>query len=147
MEFTQSVTLFLVPIIVFFVTEIVKIVNYIRKYGRNASYFSLLDGHMPSAHTAYVSSLVTMMWLFEGYRSPSFAVSLILATIVITDALKLRAHVGHQAEYLNHIVRHLNLDAKEFPPLKIHVGHKPKEVAVGAVFGILLTLVITAFLV
>jgi acid phosphatase family membrane protein YuiD len=147
MEFTQSIALFLIPIAVFFVTEVIKLLNYNRKHGRDISYYSLLDGHMPSAHTAYVASLVITMWLFEGYRSPMFAVSLIMATIVITDALKLRAHVGHQAEYINRIILKLNLDEKEFSHLKERVGHKPKEVVVGAFLGILLTLLFAAFLI
>lgn len=146
MESVQSIALFLIPVIVFFVTEIIKLLNFIRKHGWDVSY-SLLDGHMPSAHTSYVTSLVTVMWLFEGYRSPAFAVSLIMATVVITDALRLRMHVGHQAEYINNITRHFNLDEQQFPRLKERVGHRPAEVAVGAVLGIALTLLIASFIV
>lgn len=146
MEFTQSAALFLIPIAVGLSTEVIKFINYIRKHGWDISY-SLLDGHMPSAHTAYVTSLVTTMWLYEGYRSPVFAIALIMAIIVVTDALRLRAHVGHQAQYINNIIRHFKLDEKEFPRLKERVGHRPGEVVIGAIAGFLLTLLFTAFIV
>ncbi len=146
MEFTQSAALFLVPIAVGLLTELIKFVNYIRKYGWDINY-SIAYGHMPSAHTAYVASLVTTMWVFEGYRSPVFAIALIMAIIVIMDALRLRVYIGQNAQYVNSIIKHLNLDEKEFPALKERVGHKPAEVVVGAICGILLTLVITTFLI
>jgi acid phosphatase family membrane protein YuiD len=142
-ELTQSVALFLVPIAVGITTEIIKFVNYIRKHGWHNDY-SIVDGHMPSAHTAYITSLVTIVYLFEGYRSSSFAVALVMAIIVITDALRLRAHVGRQAETINRIVNTLSLNTNDFPHLKERVGHRPAEVAVGAVCGALLTVVFFA---
>jgi hypothetical protein len=146
MEFTQSAALFLIPIAVGLITEGIKFINYIRKYGWNIDY-SIAYGHMPSAHTAYVVSLVTTMWIFEGYRSPTFAIALIMAIIVIMDALRLRVYMGQQAHYINGIVKHLNLDEQLFAPLKERVGHKPKEVFIGAIFGVILTLLFTAFFV
>jgi acid phosphatase family membrane protein YuiD len=143
MELTQAAVLFLIPIAVGLITEVIKFLNYIRKHGWDIGY-SILDGHMPSAHTAYVASLVTTMWLYEGYQSSAFAISLIMAIIVVTDALRLRAHVGHQAEYINNIVTQLKLDTTQFPRLKERVGHKPKEVFVGALCGIALTLLFYA---
>lgn len=145
MEFTQSVALFIIPITVGVTTEIIKFLNYIRKHGWNLNY-SIAYGHMPSAHTAYVTSLVTTMWLFEGLASPVFAISLIMAIIVIMDALRLRVYMGQHAQYINDIIQHLKLDENHFPRLKERVGHKPAEVAVGAVVGVILTLLFTALI-
>ncbi len=145
-EFTQSIALFLIPIAVGLITESIKFLNYIRKYGWDINY-SIAYGHMPSAHTAYVVSLVTTMWLFEGYRSPTFAIALIMAIIVIMDALRLRVYIGQYAEHINRLVQQLKLDENQFPKLKERVGHKPEEVAVGALCGIFLTLLIFAFVV
>ena len=145
MELTQSAALFLIPISVGLTTEVIKFINYIRKHGFDVGY-SILDGHMPSAHTAYVASLVTTMWLYEGYKSSVFAISLVMSIIVIVDALRLRAHVGHQAEYINNIVTKLKLDTEQFPRLKERVGHKPQEVFVGAICGIALTLLFAAII-
>lgn len=144
MEFTQSVALFIIPITVGLTTEIIKFINYTRKYGWNINY-SIAYGHMPSAHTAYVTSLVTTMWLFEGYRSPVFAIALIMAIIVIMDALRLRVYMGQHAQYINEIIQHLDIDESRFPRLKERVGHKPEEVAVGAICGVILTIIFSAF--
>jgi uncharacterized protein len=145
MEFTQSIALFLIPIAVGITTELIKFINYIRKHGFDINY-SIAYGHMPSAHTAYVTSLVTTMWLFEGYRSPVFAISLIMAIIVIMDAVRLRVYMGQYAQHINHLVEHFNLSEEEFPKLKERVGHKPEEVIVGALCGIGFTMLIFAFL-
>jgi hypothetical protein len=146
MGLTSSAALFLIPIAVGLITEGIKFLNYARKYGWDINY-SVAYGHMPSAHTAYVTSLVTTMWVFEGYASPTFAIALIMAIIVIMDALRLRVYMGQYAQHINAIVKHLNLDEKEFVPLKERVGHKPREVIVGAIFGVILTLLFTAFIV
>lgn len=145
MEFTQSSALFIIPIAVGLITEGIKFLNYIRKYGWDINY-SIAYGHMPSAHTAYVTSLVTTMFLFEGYRSPTFAIAFIMAIIVIMDALRLRVYMGQHAQQINSIVKHLNLDEKDFPTLKERVGHKPSEVIVGAICGVLLTILFAAFI-
>lgn len=145
MEFTQSTALFIIPIAVGLTTEVIKFINYIRKHGWNLNY-SIAYGHMPSAHTAYVISLVTTMWLFEGYKSPVFAIALIMAIIVIMDALRLRVYMGQHAQYINDVIQYLNLDEKQFPRLKERVGHKPEEVIVGAIVGVILTIVFSAFL-
>ncbi|MDD5083830.1 MAG: divergent PAP2 family protein [Candidatus Moranbacteria bacterium] len=145
MIFTHSVALFVIPIAVGIITEGIKFLNYIRKHGWNINY-SIAYGHMPSAHTAYVLSLVTTMWIFEGYHSSAFAIAFIMAIIVIMDALRLRVYMGQYAKHINDIVTHLNLDPDKFPALKERVGHKPAEVVVGALCGIVLTLLITAFI-
>lgn len=144
MEFTQSAALFIIPIAVGLITEMIKFINYVRKYGWDINY-SIAYGHMPSAHTAYVISLVTTMFIFEGFRSPTFAVAFIMAVIVIMDALRLRVYMGQHAQYINNIVHHLNLDEEQFPTLKERVGHTPSEVIGGAVCGIILTLLFAAF--
>lgn len=143
MEFTHSAALFLIPITVGILTEGIKFLNYIRKHGFDINY-SIAYGHMPSAHTAYVVSLVTTMWVFEGYTSSAFAIALIVAIIVIMDALRLRVYMGQYAKHINDIVTHLKLDESQFPVLKERVGHKPSEVLVGALCGIALTLLLAA---
>lgn len=131
--------LFLVPILVGVVTEAIKFANYCRKYGWDIRY-SLTYGHMPSAHTAFVASLVTTVAFVDGFSTTSFAIALSLAIIVIFDALRLRVYMGEHAQYLNALTKELKLDETRFARLKERVGHKPEEVAVGALVGILLTL-------
>lgn len=141
----HSIALFLIPIAVGLTTELIKFINYIRKYGWDIHY-SIAYGHMPSAHTAYVLSLVTTMWLFEGLNSPAFAISIIMAIIVIMDALRLRVYIGQSAQQINGIVAELHLDREKFPELKERVGHKISEVVVGGICGFLLTLLFASFI-
>ncbi len=135
----SGILLFLVPILVSLITEAIKFANYCRKHGWDLRY-SIAYGHMPSAHTAFVSSLVTTVALFDGFTTTSFAIALTLAIIVVFDALRLRVYMGDHARYLNHLTKELKLDESNFPRLKERVGHKPEEVAVGAIVGVLLTL-------
>lgn len=141
--FSEPILLFLIPAVVAIITEIVKFVLYSMKHGFDMRY-SLAYGHMPSAHTAFVTSLVTTVAFFDGFSNVSFAIAFTLAVIVIFDALRLRVYMGDHARYLNTIVKELKMDESQFPRLKERVGHKPEEVAVGAVVGILLTLFIVA---
>ena len=139
----NEILLFLVPILVGVITEAIKFANYCRKHGWDLRY-SLAYGHMPSAHTAFVASLVTTVALIDGFTTTSFAIALALATIVIFDALRLRVYMGEHAQYLNALIKELKLDESNFPRLKERVGHKPEEVAVGALIGIFLTLLFFA---
>ncbi len=139
----NQILLFLIPIVVSIITEAIKFANYCRKYGWDIRY-SITYGHMPSAHTAFVMSLVTTVALIDGFTTTSFAIALSLAIIVIGDALRLRVYMGDQAKFLNELSKELHLNETKFPRLKERVGHKPKEVAVGAFVGIFLTLLLFA---
>ena len=135
----SQIIVFLVPVLVAVLTEAIKFANYCRKYGWDIRY-SIAYGHMPSAHTAFVASLVTTVALEDGFEKTTFAIALTLAIIVIFDALRLRVYMGEHARFLNSLVKELRLDETKYPRLKERVGHKPEEVAVGALVGILLTL-------
>ena len=139
----NEIMLFLVPILVVIITEGIKFANYCRKHGWDLRY-SIAYGHMPSAHTAFVASLVTTVALVDGFTQTSFAIALTLAIIVIFDALRLRVYMGEHARYLNNLTKELKLDESNFPRLKERVGHKPEEVGVGALVGIFLTLLFFA---
>lgn len=132
---------FLVPIVVGLTAEVVKFLNYCRKYGWDITY-SIAYGHMPSAHTAFVTSLATTVGFLEGWETAAFGVAVCFATIVIMDALRLRVYMGQQAKILNHLTAKLNLSKSEFPHLKERVGHKPSEVVVGGLFGIIVTFIL-----
>jgi acid phosphatase family membrane protein YuiD len=77
----------------------------------------------------------------NGFGSTYFAISVILAAIVMYDAAGVRQSVGIQSVVLNRII--LELKRKE-PLVKIEadlrelMGHTPFEVLVGALLGIAL---------
>lgn len=136
---------FLIPIFVGVVTQGVKYTVYSIKHGWDIKY-AMTHGHMPSAHTAFIVSLVTSIGFFSGIQSGAFAVSVILAIIVIDDAVRLRMYMGDQGRYLNMLIRQLEVDESKFPRLKERIGHRISEVIVGGIFGFILTILLTGWI-
>ncbi len=101
-------------------------------------------GGMPSSHTAFVMSLATAVGKINGWDSPSFAISIVLAFIVMYDAAGVRRAAGNQAKILNIIINDL---AQHKPlgeeKLKELLGHTPVEVLAGALLGIIIANILT----
>ncbi|MBF8281926.1 MAG: hypothetical protein HW378_841 [Anaerolineales bacterium] len=97
----------------------------------------LSTGGMPSSHSALVAALSVAVGLQEGFTSPLFAISWVLAMIVIYDAIGIRRHAGDHARVLNLMIDELftghPLAEKE---LKEVLGHTPREVIAGMALGI-----------
>ena len=87
---------------------------------------------MPSSHSAFVVSLATIIFIEEG-ASTTFAVSLVLAFIVLRDAFGVRRTVGDEGLILNKIVKKIKLKTETH----FSMGHTPKQVLVGALIGLL----------
>ncbi len=98
------------------------------------------SGGMPSSHSAMVCSLVFAIGYRSGLRSDVFALAVIFAVIIMYDATGVRQATGKQAKVLNQILRELfaghPVSEEE---LKELIGHTPTEVYVGALVGILST--------
>ncbi|CAL9013715.1 unnamed protein product [Prunus brigantina] len=98
----------------------------------------MLDsGGMPSSHSATVTALAVAIGLKDGVGGPAFAISLVLACIVMYDASGVRLHAGRQAELLNQIVYELPPEhpLSSVRPLRDSLGHTPLQVVAGAVLG------------
>jgi len=132
---------FLIPITVGILTQMIKFTLYTFKHGWNIEY-AFTHGHMPSAHTSLVISLLVTMAKFEGVNSSAFALSAVLSFIVIDDAARIRMYLGDQGRYLNMLVDQLKgeIDESKFPRLKERVGHRVSEILGGAFIGFFLTL-------
>ena len=83
-------------------------------------------GGMPSAHTATVSGLAVAVGKSMGFSSSQFAIALIFATVVITDALHLRQEVGRHSKVLEKLTKE---------KFNTSSGHKISEVIVGLFLG------------
>ena len=106
------------------------------------------SGGMPSSHSATVCSLTVAAGLCYGAGSFEFAVSFVLAMIVMYDAMGVRRETGKQARLLNTILleKPLKLSGEVLQErLKEYVGHTPLQVFAGAVLGIGLTFGIDHF--
>ena len=97
------------------------------------------DGGMPSAHTASVVSLATALFLETGF-SALFVIGVIFALIVINDALKVRMITQEQSRIINKLTE----GKKDYKRLDERVGHKPLEVLVSLVLGIIIPIIIYA---
>jgi acid phosphatase family membrane protein YuiD len=99
------------------------------------SYF-ITSGGMPSSHTAVVCALATSIALTFGTGSVYFAISVVLAAIVMYDAAGVRQSVGKQSAMINRILKGSKLNIEQ--ELREFIGHTPFQVFMGAVVGVLI---------
>ena len=133
--------IFIIPIIVGCATQCAKVLLHAKKCKKIDPKFLLISGHMPSAHSAFVVSITTIVAFLDGIYSIAFAISFVFSYIVIYDALKIRINIGHNGEVLNKLIQEIpNIEKKNYPLLRERVGHKPLEVLVGAILGFILTI-------
>lgn len=127
----------LLPLIAGAIAQIIKF--FIKSNKQKFSYKNLLAySGMPSGHSAIIISLATIIGLKEGFGSPLFAVCVVLAIIVIRDALGIRRYLGEHGRVLNVLVKDLGDDHvldKKYPRLLEKIGHTPLQVLVGSLIG------------
>lgn len=71
---------------------------------------------MPSSHTAVVVAVSFVIGWIDGIDSHLFSLSLVIAAIVIYDALNIRYHAGEQARILNKITDKLSKHHDDIEP-------------------------------
>ena len=124
MQFFQNYPV-AVPFAAILLAEILKaIIDIIRK--RKKVRF-INPGGMPSGHSAFVSALAVVAANREGIESMAFMISVVLAVIVMYDAVILRQQVGLHAKAINRLRPESRLEES--------IGHSLWEVVAGAVFG------------
>ena len=136
----------IVPIVAWFISQIIKIIinALVHKEFRIERLWG--DGGMPSGHSATVCALLTMCGFSYGFDSAAFAISFIVATIVMNDAVGVRREAGKQAVTLKQLAELVNsaiADPDEHvrtEKLKELVGHTPLQMVFGALLGIFVAL-------
>ena len=100
------------------------------------------SGGMPSSHSALVCSATLATGLFLGFRTPVFALAVVLMMIVVYDAAGVRREAGRHAERINILIEELfsgqPISEKQ---LKEVIGHTPVEVIAGVLLGFATALV------
>jgi acid phosphatase family membrane protein YuiD len=120
-----------------FTAQILKTITAYWKHQRFNAERLVGAGGMPSSHTALVVSLASAIGLHDGIDSSLFAVSVVLAGIVMYDAAGVRRAAGKQARVLNKLVQEVRTKHTVHETrLKELLGHTPLEVLAGAVLGI-----------
>ncbi len=116
-------------------------------------------GGMPSSHSSLVISVVIYALRFKGVGSSEFAFAILIAGIVIYDAMSVRYNAGLHAKELNKLRKIIDelddeisqLSGTEDDPdiddlvnpkdLKEFLGQTPIEVLAGSMLGILIAMV------
>ena len=96
---------------------------------------------MPSAHSASVIALVVMVAGLNGTEGGLFALTALFAAIVMYDAMMVRRSSGEQGAALTELLANSKL-AKTIRLPRVAKGHTPVEVAVGALLGMVVGLVV-----
>lgn len=107
------------------------------------------SGGMPSCHSATVCALATAVIMQHGTGSTECAIAIMLAIIVMYDAMGVRRETGIQAKVLNEMIELFTKMGNEMSVedrLKEFVGHTPLQVLVGAIWGIVTALVVNNIL-
>lgn len=129
------------PIIAALLTQVIKVFIKSNNQHFNLKAVVAYSG-MPSGHSAFVVSLAAIIGLAEGFDSAAFAISLVLATIVIRDALGIRRYLGQHGHVLNILVKDLGDDQvldQKYPHLLESIGHTPLQALVGSLIGLLIS--------
>ena len=116
------------------------------------------DGGMPSGHSATVSAMAMMSLLEYGVGSFEFAISAMLAIIVMHDAMGVRLETGKQAEVINELTVLIEEIIDDFQneetlekkfqkvfsedKLKEYIGHTPIQVIAGYLLGVIIALLL-----
>ncbi len=108
------------------------------------------SGGMPSCHSATVCALTVSVLINCGLSSPEFAISFIVAIVVMYDAGGVRYETGIQAKVLNEMMEifdNLGKGINSEEKLKELIGHTPLQVFVGGVLGITVSLIYCLFII
>lgn len=116
-------------------------------------------GGMPSSHSSLVVSVAIYTLRAEGFSSPIFALAMIVAGVVIYDAMSVRYNAGLHAKELNRMRRIIDDiddelsqlsgdeedeedidDLSDQKDLKEFLGHTPIEVLAGSMLGIIIAM-------
>ncbi|MBA2286362.1 MAG: divergent PAP2 family protein [Ktedonobacteraceae bacterium] len=103
------------------------------------------SGGMPSSHSALVMGLAAATGRVVGVESAAFAITVVLASVVMYDAAGVRRAVSIQARILNQMIDeafqgHVIAEKR----LRELIGHTPIQVFVGALVGVGVGLLMTA---
>lgn len=92
----------------------------------------IVTGGMPSAHSALVGALTTIIGLTEGF-TPLFFVVITFSLIVLRDSMGVRRSVGEEGKLIEKLIKRENMAIDNF---HYSLGHTPLQVWVGLAMGI-----------
>ena len=141
-EITQYKYIY-IPFLVWFSIQSFKLIYELIKTKKFNFKRIMGAGGMPSSHSAVVTGIATLIGKYEGVDTPIFAVSLVVAFVVMYDACGVRRAAGKQAQLLNKLIETPGLTGVQVSEKLVEVlGHTPVQVFVGALIGIIAGLIV-----
>ncbi len=126
-----------IPLLLWFVIQAYKVISDLIVNKRLNIKRIIGAGGMPSSHSAVVCSVAMLIGREYGFDSGIFALSVVMAFVVMYDAAGVRRASGKQARILNKILDTPGMSTVEVQEKLIEaLGHTPIQVFVGAAIGI-----------
>jgi uncharacterized protein len=145
----MTIPLFLIPILAGLVAQGLKPLLNKHLYaslgadGRHVPRY----GGMPSAHSAFVFALATIIGLVDGIFSTTFVLAAGAVVLILDDALRMRIFLAGYGQALHKIVERLpESERATFPYIETRLGHKPVEAIAGAVLGVVVSTLVWWFM-
>ena len=120
------------------IAQIIKMIIDVAATGKIDWELMFSSGGMPSSHSSFVCSMATTVGLSRGFDSVEFAISFVLAIVVMYDAAGVRRAAGSHAVIINKLMDSLNIKDEN---LKELLGHTPIQVGAGAILGIIIAII------
>ncbi len=98
-----------------------------------------MSGGMPSAHSATVVAMTTIIGLKDGIDSGLFGLAVLFSLIVMYDAMKVRRSSGEQGLAIHALIKESKSKVK-LP--RVAKGHSPLEVVFGVILGLVIGVVV-----
>jgi len=99
-----------------------------------------LSGGMPSAHSATVLAVTTVIGFKDGFGSAVFGLAFLIVLVVTYDAMMVRRSSGEQGASLTALIKEQKSKVR-LP--RVAKGHTPFEVLGGAVVGVLVGIAVS----
>ena len=140
MSAENTYTYILVIALAWLFAHLIKAIIEVKK-GTRKQFFDnfFASGGMPSAHTATVMGLTTLIGLNLGIYSPVFALATLFAAITMHDAMRVRYQTGENSLAINKVIEAEKLSISK---IRVHHGHTKKEVVYGAILGAVLGVIV-----
>ena len=148
MSFLQELVhnrIFVSAVLGWFIAQVLKTIIHLFLTKQFVAERMIGSGGMPSSHSATVCALATATGMVYGGGSFEFAIAVILAIIVMHDAMGVRRETGIQAKVINEMLEVFTNMGKKMSPeekLKEFVGHTQLQVLAGAILGILIAVMV-----
>lgn len=128
-------TVLCVAVLSWAIAQLIKIVIDLFKTKKISLDLLFSTGGFPSSHTSFVVALTGGVGFVDGFNSTTFAISFVLASVVMYDAMGIRRAAGNHAKILNQLVLKIDNGYTMEKKLEELLGHTPLQVLGGFILG------------